>query len=354
MNSTQKFHPESNFMKRAAIISVHSEHIDNIMSGKKVFEYRKILPKRDTSFLVFYCTAPVKKIVAVAEVLDRVTGSSKDIWNVTSFGSGITRRAYRDYYSARRSASCFVLGNIYEIIDPMSLSDLPGNRTPPRSFYYLSDADMRIISKRISVNPVNPPSVIFVGGVHGVGKTSLCGEVSKLGGYRHISASSLICAGQEKDSRDKKVEHIDKNQLTLLRNLESAKEKYSRVLLDGHFTLINGRNDIESIDVRVFEAMNPRELVLVKGSPSEIAGRLKNRDGKEQDISFVKRFQATEEKHAQYVSEQIGVPLRIFDNNITASSMARVIYEHTNSPNNLHSSRTSRIKPPAERSREIH
>ena len=72
-------------MKQAVLISIHPEHIDNIMSGKKVFEYRKILPKHDILFLVLYCTAPVKKITAVAEVLGRVVGSPAHVWNVTSF-----------------------------------------------------------------------------------------------------------------------------------------------------------------------------------------------------------------------------------------------------------------------------
>ena len=62
-------------MKQAVLISIHPEHVDNIMSGEKVFEYRKILPRRDISFLVLYCTAPVKKIIAVAEVLGCVKGS---------------------------------------------------------------------------------------------------------------------------------------------------------------------------------------------------------------------------------------------------------------------------------------
>ncbi|MCY4263064.1 MAG: AAA family ATPase [Candidatus Dadabacteria bacterium] len=316
-------------MKQAALISIHPEHIDNIMSGKKVFEYRKILPRRDISFLVLYCTAPVKKILAVAEVVDRVTGLSEYVWNATSLGSGISHCAYRDYYSARRHASYFVLGNVYKITDPMSLSDLSGNRTPPRSFYYLSNVDMKVIFGRQSANPANSPAVLFVGGVHGVGKTSLCRKVSKLGGYRHISASFLIRIGQEKDIQGKKeVENVVKNQLILLQNLKIAKAEYPRVLLDGHFTLINDRNEIEPVNVQIFDAMNPRELVLIKGFPSKIVDRLKDRDHKKWDISFVKEFQAAEEKHAQYVSEQIGVPLHIFDNHITPSSLARAIYKN--------------------------
>ena len=313
-------------MKQAVLISIHPEHIDNIMSGKKVFEYRKILPKHDILFLVLYCTAPVKKITAVAEVLGRVVGSPAHVWNVTSFGSGIPRRIYHNYYSARQSASSFVLGNVYEITNPMNLSDLPGKKTPPRSFYYLSDADMKEVFNRKSANSVIPPSVFFVGGVHGVGKTTLCEEVSKLGGYRHITASSLTGSGQEKNNQGKQVEHVVNNQAALLQNLEPIKARYSRVLLDGHFTLINDKNEIEPVDIQVFDAMKPRELILIKGCPSRIASRLKDRDGEKWDIPFVRKFQAEEEKYARYVSEKISVPLRVFNNDVRVLKLARAIY----------------------------
>ena len=313
-------------MKQTALISIHPEHIDNIMSGKKVFEYRKVLPKKDVSLLVLYCTAPVKKMMAVVEVLNRVEGSPSHVWKATSFGSGIHHRVYLNYYSDRKNASAFVLGNVYAIPVPMSLSELTGQKTPPRSFCYLNDADMKLILKRKSVEPVISPSVFFVGGVHGVGKSTLCKKVSLLGGYQHIAASSLINPQKERISPDKHVNNIANNQTLLLRNLELAKAKYCRVLLDGHFTLINKELGIEPVDVQIFNSMNLKELILIKDCPNRIASRLRNRDNKKWDISFVKKFQKEEEKHAKYVSEQIRVPLRVFNNDIRITSLARTIY----------------------------
>ncbi|MCY3628496.1 MAG: hypothetical protein F4Z62_12735 [Rhodothermaceae bacterium] len=140
-------------MSCAILISIHPEHVNSIISGEKKFEYRKVLPKRDISFLVLYCTAPVKKITAVVEVKDRLVSSLLDVWDKTSRGSGISRNFYLDYYSGKQNASAFVLGNVYQMESPMDLSDLPGRKTSPQSFCYLDDEDMEIISERKSSNP---------------------------------------------------------------------------------------------------------------------------------------------------------------------------------------------------------
>ncbi len=146
-------------MSRAALISIRPEHANSIISGKKVYEYRKVLPKRDISSLVLYCTAPVKKITAVVEVKSRLVGSLAEIWNNTSHGSGISRNSYLDYYSGKQSASAFILGDVYQMESPMDLSDLPGQKTSPQSFYYLDEEDMEIISKRKTIHPTIASSI---------------------------------------------------------------------------------------------------------------------------------------------------------------------------------------------------
>lgn len=313
-------------MSRAALISIHPEHVSSIISGEKVFEYRKVLPKREISFLVLYCTAPVKKITAVVEVVDRLVDSLADVWNITSHGSGISHSFYLDYYSGKQKASAFVLGNVYQMESPMDLSDLPSQRTSPQSFCYLNDEDMEIISKRKSSSPASASSMVFVGGIHGVGKSTMCKKVSDLGRYKYFTASSLISSYGKKTDKEKRVDRIEDNQVALLKQLELVRAKDYRVLLDGHFTLINNQSEISPVDIGVFKSMKPDKLVLFKGRPEEIAKRLKGRDGKKWDSSFLERFQEEEEKHAQRVSERINTPLWVFKNDINISELAKVIY----------------------------
>jgi predicted transcriptional regulator/adenylate kinase len=317
--------PERKLMNRSALFSINPEHLANILTGKKVFEYRKVTPRHNISRIVFYCTAPVKKIVAVAEVVDRVIGSPTYVWNATSFASGVSRFYFRDYFSEHSKAIAYVLGNVYEMSTPMDLSDLTGHKLPPQSFYYLEEVDMNLISQCQQTAPSVPPSIIFVGGVHGVGKTSMCKSVFGPAGYQCLTASALIASQGKDTGKNKNVDHIEDNQNVLLQQLASAKVKYSRLLLDGHFTLINNQGNIEPIPAAVFDAIKPNKLFLIKGCPNEIASRIKKRDGEIWSEEFLSKFQAQEEKHAHYVSKRIGVPLRIIQNDIDLSMPVKLI-----------------------------
>jgi len=313
-------------MSRYALVSIHSEHVSNILTGNKVFEYRKVIPSKDVSHLVLYCTAPVKKIVAVVEVVDCLVGAPSRIWTQTAYGSGISRQFFREYFSGQRSASAFVLGNVYALTTPMELSELTGQKTPPQSFYYLDHADIELISKRQAQVSAVPSSMLFIGGIHGVGKSSMCQKAFGPLGYQCETASSLIAAHGRKIDKEKRVSDISDNQVALLEQLHAAREQYCRLLLDGHFTLIDSHGQIEPIDPTVFEAIKPRQLILIKGDTDGISRRLAARDNIKWDRSFLTKFQNAEEEHARYVSEKIQVPLQIFENTIGCAMFARAVH----------------------------
>ncbi|AEM46873.1 hypothetical protein Acife_0671 [Acidithiobacillus ferrivorans SS3] len=310
-------------MGRAALISIHPQHVANILSGMKIFEYRKVVPQYEVSHLVFYCTAPVMKIVAVAEVLGCIISSPTRVWNITSAGSGISRRFFREYFYGQKTASAFSLGKVYEMRESLGLSCLSGVKAPPQSFYYLDDADMRVILENQSAIPSVAAHMVFVGGIHGVGKTTISRNVFEPAGYQCVTASSLIAEHGRKTDHDKRVDGVGDNQTALLHELANAKAKHGRLLLDGHFTLINGQDEIEPIDVEVFRAMKPNQLILIKGRPEEIATRLKERDGKKWKSSFLAKFQEKEEAHARRVAKELGVRLRIIGSDIVKGHLVR-------------------------------
>ena len=161
----------------AVLISIHPEHVQEIIAGKKIVEYRKVRPRRDISFLVLYCTAPVKKITAVVEVNNCLVGSVEDVWNHTSHGAGIPQNVYLDYYEGKQNAIAFFLGEVYQMERPMGLSDLPGRKTSPQSFCYLDDADMEVIAKRKSTRTTTASCRGLFGEIHGIDKNTFSGMV---------------------------------------------------------------------------------------------------------------------------------------------------------------------------------
>lgn len=155
---------------------------------------------------------------------------------------------------------------------------------------------------------------VFLGGIHGVGKTTACERVFIPAGYHCVTASSLIKAYGVRSDQNKRVENVADNQAALIAQLALEKECHNQLLLDGHYCLISSKGTFESIDIDVFRQIKPSAFILLKDCPSVIAQRLKNRDGKTWDQSFVEQFQVAEEQHAQYISHELNIPLHIFSN----------------------------------------
>lgn len=158
------------------------------------------------------------------------------------------------------------------------------------------------------------PAFIFLGGIHAVGKSTVCDGVFGPAGYHCVTASSLIRAYKTHSDREKRVDDIADNQLALLRQLEFEKFNRTRLLLDGHYCLLNGQGVVEPIEINVFEAISPDVFVLIKSDPDEIADRLTKRDGKKWCPNMLTQFQESEESHAERVSVKIGVPLITISN----------------------------------------
>lgn len=295
------------------MVSIHPEHVSNIISGSKVFEYRKVAPGRRVSHLIFYCTAPVKSIVAVAEVVDVRTGSPTRIWDQTSYGSGISRHFYRSYFSGQRSATAFVLGSVHRVKPSIGLDELVGQKAPPQSLCYVDDVDVALIMARRESESSVPSSTLFVGGVHGVGKSTICRKVLDALGYKCLTASFLISEFGKRVESSKAVIDVSGNQAALISQWNIERKGHHRLALDGHFSLVDSEGRIAPVDVAVFQNIGPDKFVLIRGDCEEIAKRLKDRDGQKWSAAFVEDFQCVEEEHARHVSEKLNAPLVVFD-----------------------------------------
>lgn len=104
--------------------------------------------------------------------------------------------------------------------------------------------------------------MIFISGVHGVGKSYFCDIVKESLGINTYTASSLI-ADEKKQyfSSDKLSVDIEDNQYHLLnavKRLESAGNKY---ILDGHFCLLNSKKEIVRIGIDTFLNLQLQAIV---------------------------------------------------------------------------------------------
>lgn len=152
--------------------------------------------------------------------------------------------------------------------------------------------------------------LIFVAGVHGVGKGYLCENYVGSNRAVHKSASQLIKEyGNVELTLDKLTADIDRNQLILMAAIDDLKGKKEDILLDGHFSLVTKAGSVEKIGIEIFKGLKLDGVILVKNDLELIKQRLIMRDNKE-PIYEINELMSAEQNHARAVCKELGIPLK--------------------------------------------
>lgn len=154
--------------------------------------------------------------------------------------------------------------------------------------------------------------MIFVSGIHGVGKTFFCKMVKKELNIQSYSSSQLIATRRNKGFlTDKLVQNIDDNQPLLVSAVDELRKTEGEFILDGHFCLLNAIGEITRIPADTYMSLKPDKIVLLMEQPEIIAERRLQRDGVYQEVSDIKAFQEAEKEYAEEIAEQLSIPLVI-------------------------------------------
>lgn len=170
--------------------------------------------------------------------------------------------------------------------------------------------------------------MIFISGIHGVGKTFFCNMIKKELNIQSYSASQLIATRRNKVfSADKLVQDMDDNQPWLIAAVDELRKTGEEFILDGHFCLLNAGGEITRISAETYISLKPDMIVLLMEQPEIIAKRRFQRDGVHQDVSYIKAFQEAEKKYAEEISEQLGIPLIISHGTVELKRIVEIIRE---------------------------
>lgn len=150
--------------------------------------------------------------------------------------------------------------------------------------------------------------IIFIAGVHGVGKGFLCQRLSDLLKLPTYSSSTLI-KGIKNSFVDikKQVIDADKNQELLIKALSALKPNSETIILDGHFSLL-GKNNIIDIPIEVFQVMPLKSVVSLHEKSEVIFQRIKNRVGETLSIDDISFLQEREFERSRMITSLINVP----------------------------------------------
>ena len=155
--------------------------------------------------------------------------------------------------------------------------------------------------------------MIFVSGIHGVGKDFFLSRICNRTGLKSYSASELISKyGNVNFRSDKRTQDISKNQdylLQAIRNGNLPKE----YILNGHFCLLNNNGKSERIPIGTFYSLNPSKIIVLKQKPEIIVGRRIIRDLEEVSVEETRAFQNEEINYGREVAKKLNVPIAILD-----------------------------------------
>ena len=155
-------------------------------------------------------------------------------------------------------------------------------------------------------------NIAFIGGIHGVGKSTICRQICDELKLEYLSASELLKWKEiNEDFKNKKVKSIPATQDRLSIGLTNTIQKDKYYLLDGHYCLLNSENDVINIPFETFKEINPISLNLIIGDITEIKNRLEKRDNRPYNYDLLERMQDSELSYAKHLSKTLGVTLSI-------------------------------------------
>ena len=122
-----------------ALLSIKPEFVEEIIEGRKKFEYRKKLFKRsDISSIVVYATKPYGKVVGEFEIETILEENIDKLWSDTKHLSGISEEFFYEYFKDRDSGFAIQIKRFKEYKKHLELSEFDSTiKTAPQSFCYI-------------------------------------------------------------------------------------------------------------------------------------------------------------------------------------------------------------------------
>ena len=137
--------------------------------------------------------------------------------------------------------------------------------------------------------------VIFVAGVYGVGKSTLCKQLSEVTQIPCYSASDLISkVSGEQYGANKAVANKFNNQDILAIEVHKQLKIQPRLLLAGHFCIFTKNNEVDYLPESVYHCLSIEKVLLLEANTEIILKNLSLRDKREYTYEQLFKLQQAE------------------------------------------------------------
>lgn len=122
-----------------AILSIKPQFVEEIIAGRKLFEFRKKSFKQEVNTVFVYASSPICRIVGEFKLGAILEGTPEHVWSLTADHSGITKRYFDQYFSCHKVSYALEIKSFkrYKIpINPyLTIRDFHA----PQSFCYTNE-----------------------------------------------------------------------------------------------------------------------------------------------------------------------------------------------------------------------
>ncbi len=130
-----------------ALLSIKPEFVEKILSGEKLFEYRKAIFKRpEVKSVVIYSTMPEGLIVGEFEIGEILAKHPEDLWEQTKDASGINKQFFDQYFLDREVAYAIEIKEFKRYETPINPYEIEAGFKAPQSFKYIEPSSELCIS----------------------------------------------------------------------------------------------------------------------------------------------------------------------------------------------------------------
>ena len=120
------------------LLSIKPEYAEKILEGKKKYEFRiSIFKRNDIEKVFIYSCSPISKIIASFEIEEILKASPEMIWKQCQKYGGISKKDFFKYFKNADSAYAIKICDIDNFQEPIDPYYIFQNFKPPQSFYYL-------------------------------------------------------------------------------------------------------------------------------------------------------------------------------------------------------------------------
>jgi len=123
---------------KAVLLAIKPKYADLILVGSKRVEFRRVWAARDVHRIALYSSAPVRKIVGLAEIENVLIASPSSLWKTcVEKSGGLTRRELRAYFAGKTKGFAVLLKGVTPAPEYVNPSEIINDFKPPQSFRYL-------------------------------------------------------------------------------------------------------------------------------------------------------------------------------------------------------------------------